>query len=138
MFSMLERNEIQSQEHKTLRDRARSLNLQLRTLQSNVRAVVPNTNQFNEAISDVFAAQLLEPALKKARAKGGPNSILSGLSALCGTENHWQLKGEAHSRDDRRMAIFASQSELRRLVGCGSQPSRGLAKRLSQCHGLGL
>ena len=147
MFSSMERSEIQSKEQKNLRDRARSLKLQLRTLQSNARALVPDTNQFNEAISDVFAAQLLEPALKKNQAKRGqpshtvtssPNSVLSGLSALCGAESPWQLKGEAHSRDDRRMSVFASQGSLRRLVGCRNQPPRGLAKRLSQCHGLGL
>ena len=147
MFAMLEKSELQALEHKTLRDRARALQLQVRVLHSMVRATLPSTNQFNEAMSDVFAAQLLGPALQNYRARTSTHApdptstrqnILSGLSSLCSPKKMWSHRGEAHSRDDRRMQIFASQAGLRELVGCGSPPSRGLSRRLSKCHGLGL
>ena len=147
MFAMLQKSEIQALEHKTLRDRARALQLQVRVLHSMARASLPNANQFNEAMSDVFAAQLLGPALQNYRARNStyaPDStsarqnILSGLSSLCSNKKMWSHRGEAHSRDDQRMQIFASQAGLRELVGCGSPPSRGLSRRLSKCHGLGL
>jgi hypothetical protein len=148
VFSMMEQAELKANGNKSLRNRARALQLQARTLQSLARSMVPNTNQFNEAMSDVFAAQLLGRALERYHSipnarpnelkKPRPNDVLAGLSTLCAEKKSWRMRGEAHSRDDRRMEIFASQSEIRELVGCSKQAPRGLSERLAQCQGLGL
>jgi hypothetical protein len=124
---------------------ARAVQLKLRSTQAKVRSHLPKSNQFNEAIADAFAAQLYERAERlyrlmreKSSPAGAPNDILAGLSGLCATEYDWKLKGEAHSRDDQRMEIFSSQSELRQSIGCVNPIPRGLARNLSRCKGLGL
>lgn len=128
-----------------VRKLARTTQLKLRSIQAKVRDSLPDTNQFNEAFSDVFASRLLEQSLQNFQKERGeakrpidPNAILSGFSGLCTLEYNWKLKGEAHSRDDRRMAILASQTELRKALGCTNNLGPGLSRRLSRCEGMGL
>jgi hypothetical protein len=123
---------------------ARFAQLKLGALEASIRAQMPDTNQFNEAFSDVLAAKLLEKAMKDFHQNMGrrgalePNAILAGVSALCAQTSNWKLKGEAHSRDDRRFEIFSSQPEFRKILGCQSRLPTALSRRLSQCEGLGL
>ncbi len=124
---------------------ARSLQLGLRRLWTAYKIELPDTNQFNEALSDTLAGSLIEKALREYRQATAdtsplpdPKAFLSGLSMLCSETKNWKLKGEAHSRDDRRMQILSSQAALRSAIGCESPIPIGLTRRLSRCQGLGV
>jgi hypothetical protein len=101
---------------------------------------IPDANQFNEAHADWMAARLLPEAMKewssenKDSKKGGEGvDMASQISKLCSGSYQFFQKGEAHPLDNDRMAIFASQPEMRQMLGCKEDP-KFFSKRIGKCE----
>jgi hypothetical protein len=112
-----------------------------RVLRLKWRYTRPDSNQFDESFSDYLASRVLPGVLAatpgEASAERRAVDQAFGFSLLCEEDRVHSLRNEVHPGGDDRMAVFASQHESRRTLGCTGQPGRGerLARTLKECPG---